>query len=250
MIGKLIATAENELGYHEKATNSQLDSKTANAGANNFTKYGAWYDGGSLQGQPWCAIFISWCANQAGIPADIFYPHSYCPYGVTWYKDKGLWHPRSGYVPKRGDIIYFSNNGSLASHVGLVYAADNTRVYTIEGNTNDGSALVPNGVCVAKKNYSLGYSGILGYASPNYKEDDNMTDEQALKLAYAAIEQSDPFIKNLEDCPAGIKSEVKELIDKGYIKGTTGSTNYQIGKRKSALEAMVVAYRMLKDVKG
>ena len=38
--GKVLEVAENELGYIEKATNSNLDSKTANAGSNNYTKYG------------------------------------------------------------------------------------------------------------------------------------------------------------------------------------------------------------------
>lgn len=38
-IKRLIATAKAEEGYLEKATNAQLDSKTANAGSNNWTKY-------------------------------------------------------------------------------------------------------------------------------------------------------------------------------------------------------------------
>ena len=38
-IERLIATAMAEEGYLEKASNSQLDSKTANAGSNNYTKY-------------------------------------------------------------------------------------------------------------------------------------------------------------------------------------------------------------------
>ena len=37
---KLIKIAEAELGYHEKASNSNLDSKTANSGNNNYQKYG------------------------------------------------------------------------------------------------------------------------------------------------------------------------------------------------------------------
>lgn len=41
-IDKLIQIAKNETGYLEKASNSQLDSKTANAGENNYTKY--WRD--------------------------------------------------------------------------------------------------------------------------------------------------------------------------------------------------------------
>lgn len=38
-VERLIATARAEVGYLEKASNSQLDSKTGNAGYNNFTKY-------------------------------------------------------------------------------------------------------------------------------------------------------------------------------------------------------------------
>lgn len=36
---KVIKIAREELGYLEKASNAQLDSKTANAGDKNFTKY-------------------------------------------------------------------------------------------------------------------------------------------------------------------------------------------------------------------
>ena len=38
-IEKLLLTAQAEINYLEKKTNSQLDDKTANAGDNNFTKY-------------------------------------------------------------------------------------------------------------------------------------------------------------------------------------------------------------------
>lgn len=37
---KVIEIAETEVGYLEKKSNSQLDDKTANAGYNNYTKYG------------------------------------------------------------------------------------------------------------------------------------------------------------------------------------------------------------------
>ena len=36
---KLVALAAQEVGYLEKATNSRLDDKTANAGRGNWTKY-------------------------------------------------------------------------------------------------------------------------------------------------------------------------------------------------------------------
>ena len=36
---KVVNIALNEVGYLEKASNSNLDSKTANAGSKNYTKY-------------------------------------------------------------------------------------------------------------------------------------------------------------------------------------------------------------------
>ena len=59
-IQAVIGIAEEEIGYLEKRSNSQLDSKTANAGSGNYTKY--WRDTyPQYQGQPWCADFVSWC---------------------------------------------------------------------------------------------------------------------------------------------------------------------------------------------
>ena len=40
----VLAVAVAEIGYMEKKTNSQLDSKTANAGSNNWTKYAEFFD--------------------------------------------------------------------------------------------------------------------------------------------------------------------------------------------------------------
>ena len=36
---KVLEIALDEVGYLEKKTNAQLDSKKANAGSNNYTKY-------------------------------------------------------------------------------------------------------------------------------------------------------------------------------------------------------------------
>ena len=61
----ILRVAAAEVGYLEKASNASLDSKTANAGSNNWTKYGKWY---GLNGPEayWCHMFIGWCAAQSG----------------------------------------------------------------------------------------------------------------------------------------------------------------------------------------
>lgn len=64
VIQKVIDIASAEVGYLEKKSNANLDSKTANAGSNNYTKY--WRDIKSdYQAQPWCACFVTWCLVKA-----------------------------------------------------------------------------------------------------------------------------------------------------------------------------------------
>ena len=61
---KLIHIAKEEVGYLEKKSMKDLDHKTANAGTNNYTKYARdLYP--SLQGQPWCDMFVDWCFVRA-----------------------------------------------------------------------------------------------------------------------------------------------------------------------------------------
>ena len=66
-VENLIKIAKDEVGYLEKASNSNLDSKTANAGGNNYTKYARDLDNisgfynGKKQGYPWCDCFVDWC---------------------------------------------------------------------------------------------------------------------------------------------------------------------------------------------
>ena len=63
-MNKVLEIARAEIGYLEKASPMNLDSKTGNAGAGNYTKY--WRDlYPSYQGQPWCDCFVGWCFLQA-----------------------------------------------------------------------------------------------------------------------------------------------------------------------------------------
>lgn len=139
-IGRLIAIATSQLGYVE--------------GPDNDTKYGRWY---GIPNGEWCAMFVSWCANQAGISTDIIPKYAGCTVGREWFESRGLFRYKEEYVPKAGDIIFFLSDG--AGHTGIVINCDGSRVYTIEGNTSD--------MC-AKRNYSLNWHTITGYGTPNY----------------------------------------------------------------------------------
>ena len=175
-VDKIIATAEAELGYLEKRSNSGLDDKTANAGSNNFTKYNrdlkTWTGVGSIDAQ-WCQAFVDWVFIKAlGLDAAkrlIYVWTNYTPTGSGAFKQRNRYIKRGSGKPKRGDIIYFySSSKGRIGHVGIVYKVSGNTVYTIEGNTSNASALVTNGGGVKRKSYSMTSTYIDGYGSVDY----------------------------------------------------------------------------------
>lgn len=177
---KVIAIAKAEVGYLEKSSNSQLDSKTANAGYNNYTKYArdldaiGYFYNGPKQGYAYCDVFVDWIFVQAFGVNDalelLCQPKNSagagCAYSANYYKSKDQFYKKN---PKPGDQIFFlDSTKTKVSHTGLVYKVTASRVYTIEGNTSGASGVIANGGGVCKKNYSLSYNRIYGYGRPNY----------------------------------------------------------------------------------
>ena len=160
---KFVQVAVNEIGYEEKASNANLNDKVANPGSANYTKYGEWY---GSNGVAWCAIFVSWCANQAGVPTSIIPKFAAVRDGINWFKNKGQWRDK-GYRPQKGDIIFYTY-----SHVEIVTGSDEENVYTVGGNTSAGknasNSELRNGGKVATHKYSLNHSSIKGYGLPNF----------------------------------------------------------------------------------
>ena len=53
-------------------------------------KYWSWY--GFAQREEWCACFVSWCADQAGLIQSGAVPKfSLYSVGVEWFQSKGKW---------------------------------------------------------------------------------------------------------------------------------------------------------------
>lgn len=126
--------------------------------------YWSWY--GFNERVEWCACFVSWCANECGyIENGIIPQFAWCPSGVAWFRERGLWQDRS-YEPRPGDIIFFdwddsdtSGQDGSADHVGIVDHIENGYVYTVEGNSGDSCR---------QRSYAIGYYEILGYGTPAY----------------------------------------------------------------------------------
>ena len=138
----IIGVALTQVGYTE--------------GANNYTKYGEWY---GMPNAPWCGIFVSWCANQAGIPTSVLKRT-----GLANPNNFGLsYQDGADYTPQKGDLFFKKG----FSHVGLVYYTEGAYFYTLEGNTSttsyDGTS-----VMIRKRKISDFY-----FSSPNYSGSSN-----------------------------------------------------------------------------
>ena len=156
-------------GYLEKASNYNLDSKTGNAGSNNFTKYSRDVDNLGLpgcQGQPWCATYQFWiCWKIFGkekaldIMGSGFYN---CASVKNHAKSKSTWHGRT--EPKLGALVIFRNS----AHIGRVTRMTNAQIFTNEGNTSKAGGVIPNGGEVADKVYRRNDTAIDGYVWIDY----------------------------------------------------------------------------------
>lgn len=229
-VNKIADVARGEIGYLEKKSNSQLDSKTANAGSGNYTKYARdmmKYSAGIFaNGYAWCDTFVDWCFVQAfGAEKALKLIHgwsAYTPTSAGYYRNAGQWHSK----PQKGDQIFFKDSKGTICHTGLVYDVDSEYVYTIEGNTSSASGVVANGGAVAKKKYALGYSLIAGYGRPDYApvEEDAVHagtgSPVAIQSPMSGGEEAETVYNTIEDCPQWAQPYVKKAVEEGYVKGT------------------------------
>lgn len=217
-INAVIAIASSEVGYLEKATNSSLDSKTENAGKNNYTKY--WRDiKPDYQAQPWCAVFVTWVFVKA-FGKDMakkllkHYPYVYCPTMANLFKLNAN--------PKVGDIVIFKHNGAF-THTGIVIKVSGDQFWTIEGNTSGGSSIIANGGGVCKKSYFNSNLPGTKFCTPEYS--------QVVKINTAVSNDSNSsFILKMGsegDAVRTLQKNLNTLIKSGLIvDGIFGKNTY------------------------
>lgn len=124
---KVLETAKAELGIVESPANS------------NKTKYGQWYN---LNGVKWCAIFVSWVFDKAGVPLGNIQSAKgihHCQSAHNYYKSKGMLTT----APEPGDIVIYDWEGNgHADHIGIFIRWKNsqkTLLEAYEGNTSQGN---------------------------------------------------------------------------------------------------------------
>lgn len=121
-IQKIIEVATAEIGTKEVPDNS------------NKTKYGKWF---GLDGLYWCAIFVSWVYDKAGVPLGnigFLKGMAGCQTAIAHFKKTG----EITTEPQQGDIVFFDWNGDgRFDHTGIyIKKIDKNYFETIEGNTS------------------------------------------------------------------------------------------------------------------
>ncbi|MBO5383245.1 MAG: CHAP domain-containing protein [Ruminococcus sp.] len=121
-------------------------SKAEDQVGNGGKTYTTWF--GVPESTAWCAIFVSWCANEADIlttEATASPPDVYKTAGVAamrqWYNDNHRAFvisasPTSSNYPKPGDIVTVATGSDPTehTHVAIVVATDGNKITTVEGN--------------------------------------------------------------------------------------------------------------------
>lgn len=257
-IDKLIQIANAEVGYLEKSSNSQLDSKTANAGTANYTKY--WRDiKPEYQGQPWCACFVTWCFTKAFGKDNAqkllkHYPYVYCPTMASLFTLNAN--------PKVGDIVIFKHNGTF-THTGIVTSVNGDYFTTIEGNTNGGSTIIANGGGVCRKSYYNSNLPGTKFCTPDWsivEESEDLTMSQYTELKELIEKQAAEIadLKNInkqlvnvvqttmvydfndDNMPPWARPAVQAAMDCGAVQG---DENGRLGLSYKDLRAIVREYR-------
>lgn len=155
----IIGVALTQVGYRE--------------GSGGYTKYGDWYGSDYMA---WCGAFVSWCANQAGIPTSVIKKNGFASASNFGLSDRTF--TVSDHLPNPGDLFFKNSN----SHVGLVYYVEGDYFYTLEGNTYTGNN--PDGVYIRQRSLSGSYY----FASPAYQGSGSSTSHNYVK----GVEEAHP----------------------------------------------------------
>jgi hypothetical protein len=217
-VKRLLEIAAAEIGYKEKETNAQLDSKGANAGNENYTKYARdlhakGYYQASKQGYEWCDMFVDWCFLQAAGGDAKKAQAAHCqtgPYGAgcvfsaRYFEQAG----RLYNDPKPGDQAFFAGY----EHTGIVESVTATHVTLIEGNATN---------AVRRITYARNSGKIIKYGRPKF--------------------EAEPAAKPSTPAPAkSIKEVANEVICGGWGNGADRKARLQAaGYDPEAVQAMV-----------
>lgn len=126
-------------------------------------KYCAWYP---MDGY-WCAMFVSYVMNKAGVPTSVVPKYAYCPDCVSFAKSQGRLYSKSQitsgkYTPRPGDVFFRSGD-----HTGIIVSISGGEFTTIEGNTGGNG---PGKRTVASHTFSFSSDKYTHVFNPDYPD--------------------------------------------------------------------------------
>lgn len=175
-------------GYYEKQDGTAkyltdtVENFPLNKGSANYTVFGKIC---GLNPGAWCAMYISTGVLKATGSKEAakkamwgVWPYTSCnqlwdaaPYDKKFWSHHQRWNNGKGdrkeYVPEKGDIAIFTDNGVTRTHTGGVYDVDDKYVYTYEGNSGNKAR---------KRAYPLTSSYIYGYVKLNLPKGEEASD--------------------------------------------------------------------------
>lgn len=207
--GEVVAWALSQMGYTEDP--------------NEYTVFGECY--GFSHGF-WCDMFVSWCADRAGVPERAFPRSVNCQQHVRMFSAIGRYQPsaaRGGeYTPLQGDLALFQYpETGRVHHVGLVLYVEDGKVFVVEGNALTKRWDYPEDVVAEARDddlepcdyvtcnmYSLTSPMLHGYAVPIYSSRDALALEGFADLGrYSASEEA-----------------INAVVSAGLMEGTSSHT--------------------------
>lgn len=151
------------VAYMERGTQENSDGST---------KYAQWLiNQGATDVQPndpWCAMFVLWCAGHANISYDII-PYRYGPNNMRDRLDQmGKYQSSYSNAVQPGDLVFINGTSADPSHVGIIYSISSSSVTIVDGNWLNQ---------VAFRTLPIGHASIVGYGTPGYLSPDHVAGE-------------------------------------------------------------------------
>lgn len=206
--GLVVAQALGQMGFTE--------------GDDEYTPFGERY--GYPNGY-WCDMFVSWCADEAGVSREAFPRSVNCARQSRAFSALGRYYAsaaRGGtYLPQQGDLVFFYNDAGRIHHVGLVLYVEGETLFTVEGNTLTSRLDYPAEVVsearvpeeepndyVTVNRYPLSAPQLHGYAVPAYASREPLELEGFVDLG----------------CYEYAREDFERLASAGIMPGTSSHT--------------------------
>ncbi len=213
----LVAIALSQQDYKESQLNFEYDTDGNKHG---YTRFGEWY--GNPYGK-WNTMFISFCLHFSNIN------------NVDELKSAGAeamrlkWIERLAYSdaetasPKRGDIVFFDENGDgVADTSAIILVANDDGLLIIEGDSDNKVEVKP--VDITDKILGYGLTGELGFAKDMSFDEavtENTAEEAATEAAPPLLMFStgthEPNITYINDLTTVIKSVTFKTVEGDII---------------------------------